>query len=102
MNLVYVAGATMIDLSTLTLVLALIAGIGLGYVLREKKCVGLGKVVFGAIIILIFSMGFSIGSNNELLASMPAIGVNAVVIMALSVVFSIVFLKVARKLVKLE
>ena len=102
MNLVYVAGATMIDLSTLTLVLALIAGIGLGYVLRGKKCVGLGKVVFGAIIILIFSMGFSIGSNNELLASMPAIGVNAVVIMALSVVFSIVFLKVARKLVKLE
>jgi len=89
-------------LSTLTLVLALIAGIGLGYVLREKKRVDLGKVVFGAIIILIFSMGFSIGSNNELLASMPAIGVNAVVIMALSVVFSIVFLKVARKLVKLE
>ncbi|MCJ7469802.1 lysine exporter LysO family protein [Candidatus Bathyarchaeota archaeon] len=96
------AGATMIDLSTLTLVLALIAGIGLGYVLREKKRVDLGKVVFGTIIILIFSMGFSIGSNNELLASMPAIGVNAVVIMALSVVFSIVFLKVARKLVKLE
>ncbi len=86
----------------LTLVLALIAGIGLGYVLREKKRVDLGKVVFGAIIILIFSMGFSIGSNNELLASMPAIGVNAVVIMALSVVFSIVFLKAARKLVKLE
>ncbi len=86
----------------LTLVLALIAGIGLGYVLREKKRVDLGKVVFGAIIILIFSMGFSIGSNNELLASMPVIGVNAVVIMALSVVFSIVFLKVARKLVKLE
>jgi len=101
-NLVYVAGATMIDLSTLTLVLALIAGIGLGYVLREKKRVDLGKVVFGTIIILIFSMGFSIGSNNELLASMPAIGVNAVVIMALSVVFSIVFLKVAKKLVNLE
>ncbi len=86
----------------LTLVLALIAGIGLGYVLREKKRVDLGKVVFGAIIVLIFSMGFSIGSNNELLASMPVIGVNAVVIMALSVVFSIVFLKAARKLVKLE
>jgi len=86
----------------LTLVLALVAGIGLGYVLREKKRVDLRKVVFGAIIILIFSMGFSIGSNNVLLTSMPAIGVNAVVIMALSVVFSIVFLKVARKLVKLE
>ncbi len=86
----------------LTLVLALIAGIGLGYALREKKRVDLGKVVFGAIIILIFSMGFSIGSNNELLTSMPVIGVNAVVIMALSVVFSIIFLKAARKLVKLE
>jgi len=86
----------------LTLVLALIAGIGLGYVLREKKRVDLGKVVFGAIIVLIFSMGFSIGSNSELLASLPVIGVNAVVIMALSVVFSIVFLKAARKLVKLE
>lgn len=92
----------MIDLSMLTLVLALIAGIGLGYVLREKKRVDLGKVVFGAIIVLIFSMGFSIGSNNELLTSMPVIGVNAVVIMALSVVFSIVFLKAVRKLVKLE
>ncbi len=86
----------------LYLVLALIAGIGLGYVLRGKKRVDLGKVVFGAIIVLIFSMGFSIGSNNELLASIPVIGVNAVVIMALSVVFSILFLKAARKLVKLE
>ncbi len=86
----------------LYLVLALIAGIGLGYVLRGKKRVDLGKVVFGAIIVLIFSMGFSIGSNNELLASMPVIGVNAFVIMALSVVFSILFLKAARKLVKLE
>ena len=86
----------------LYLVLALIAGIGLGYALRGKKQIDLGKIVFGAIIVLIFSMGFSIGSNNELLASIPVIGVNAVVIMALSVVFSILFLKAARKLVKLE
>ena len=86
----------------LYLVLALIAGIGLGYVLRGKKQIDLGKIVFGAIIVLIFSMGFSIGSNNELLASMPVIGVNAVAIMALSVIFSILFLKAARKLVKLE
>ena len=86
----------------LTLVLVLVAGIGLGYVLRGKKRVDLGKVVFGAIIVLIFSMGFSIGSNSELLASLPVIGVNAIVIMALSVFFSIVFLKAARKLVKLE
>lgn len=51
---------------------------------------------------LIFSMGFSIGSNSELLQSMPSIGLDALVIVALAMFFSVVFLKAFRKMVKLE
>ena len=86
----------------LNVIIPLVAGILLGFFFRDRRRLNLGKVTFGAIIALIFSMGFMIGSNNELLASMPRIGVSAVVIMLLSVFFSVVFAMVARKLVKME
>lgn len=91
-NVVYLVG----------IVTALVAGLLLGFLLRNRKRVNLDKVTFGIIIALIFSLGFSIGSNNELLSSFPKIGVNAVVILVLSVFFSVVFVKAARKLVKIE
>jgi uncharacterized membrane protein YbjE (DUF340 family) len=84
------------------LVIALIAGITLGYVLRKKKKVNLTRVTFGIILLLIFSLGFSIGSNNELLDSLPKVGLNAVVILAFAVGFSVLFVKAADKMVKLE
>ena len=92
----------MIDLSMFYLMLPLIAGIALGYLWRQKKQVDLSKVTFGAIIALIFSMGFGIGSDKELLDSMPLIGVNAIVIMLLAVFFSVVLVKAARRMVKLD
>ena len=90
------------DLMMITLVVALVVGIGLGYLLRGRKHVNLDKVTAVASVVLIFSMGFSIGSDNELLESMPNIGGQAIVIMLLAVFFSVVFLKAVRKLVKLE
>jgi len=96
-------GEALIDIIYLfSLTIPLIAGILLGYVLREKKHINLGKVTFGTIIVLIFSLGFSIGSNNELLGSMPKIGLNALVILGLVLFFSVVFFKAARKMVKIE
>jgi hypothetical protein len=80
----------------------LIGGIVAGYFLRNRKHMDLGKVTTGAIVVLIFSMGFSIGSNNELLQSMPKIGFNALVIVGLAMFFSVVFLKAFQKMVKLE
>ena len=86
----------------LNVIVPLISGIAVGYFLRNKKHVDLGKLIFGAIVILIFSMGFLIGSNNDLLRSMPKIGLNALVMAVLAIFFSIIFLKAFKKMVKLK
>lgn len=93
----------MLDLGELLyLTIPLVAGILLGYVLRGRLRVNLNRITFWAIIVLIFSLGFSMGSNNELLGAMPKIGLNAVVILSLAIFFSVVFVKVARKMVRIE
>lgn len=86
----------------LNVIVPLIAGIAVGYFLRNKKHVDLGKLTFGAIVILIFSMGFLIGSNNDLLQSMPKIGLNPLIMAVLAIFFSIIFLKAFKKMVKLK
>ena len=86
----------------LNFIVPLIAGILLGYVLRNKKRVNLSQVTFGAIVVLIFSLGFSIGSNNELLAAMPRVGLNAVVVLTLTILFSVIFVKAVRKMVGMK
>jgi uncharacterized membrane protein YbjE (DUF340 family) len=86
----------------LNVIIPLIAGIVIGYFFRNMGHVDLGKVVLGAIIILIFSMGFSIGSNNDLLQSMPETGLNAFVLVALVMFFSVIFLRVFRKAATLD
>jgi hypothetical protein len=47
-------------------------------------------------------MGFTIGSNNELLWSMYKIGFDSIIIVLLSVSFSVIFVKAIRRVVKLE
>jgi hypothetical protein len=85
-----------------SLMVPLIAGILLGFFLQNKKRFNLGKVNFAIIIVLIFSLGFMIGSDNELLTSMYRIGFDSIIIVLLSVFFSTVFVKAIRKVVKLE
>ena len=82
-------------------VMVLIAGIASGYALRRRKKLDFSKVAFGIIMVLIFSLGFSMGSNGELLSSLPRVGLEAFVIMLLAVAFSVVLVKAAGKLVKL-
>ena len=84
------------------LVVPLGAGILLGYFLREKRKVNLGKVTFGIILVLIFSLGFEIGSNSELLNSLPDVGLSAAVIASLAIVFSVVLVKAVEKRAGLE
>ena len=83
-------------------IIPLIGGIGAGYFLRKRRHVDLGRATLGAIVLLIFSLGFSIGSNNELLQSMPNIGLDAVFMVTLALFFSVVFLKAFRKMIKLN
>ena len=84
------------------LVVPLVAGMVLGYFLREKRKVNLPKVTLGIILVLIFSLGFSIGSNSELLNSFPEVGLSAVVIASLAIVFSVVLVKAVRRTAGLE
>ena len=84
------------------LVVPLVAGILIGYFLREKRKLNLGKVTVGTILVLIFSLGFGIGSNGELLNSLPSVGLSAILIAALAIAFSVVFVKAARKTAGLD
>ena len=94
-------GKTLFNLITLlNLMIPLAAGIGLGYLLRNRKRVKLDKASFAIIVILIFSLGFGIGSNNELLAALPNVGFNALIISVLTILFSIAFVKAGRRMVK--
>jgi uncharacterized membrane protein YbjE (DUF340 family) len=83
------------------LILPLVAGIFIGYFLRNKKYLNLNKIVSGIILVLIFSLGFTIGSNSDLLAMMPQVGLSAIVLLSTALLFSILFVKAARKLAKI-
>lgn len=89
----------MINLSVLYLTIPLVAGIIAGFLLRGRKQVDVSRVSVAIILTLIFSLGFSIGANSELLNSLPRVGVSALVMASLAIVFS-VFLTVlvGRKL----
>ncbi len=76
------------------LVPPLVAGMVIGYYLRGKKLPNFGKLVLGII------LGFSIGLNSELLGIMPSVGFNALMLLVMALLFSILFVKAARKLVK--
>jgi len=67
-----------------------------------KRKVNLGKATFGIILVLMFSLGFGIGSNGELLNSLPDVGLSAAVIASLAIVFSVMFVKAVKRPAGLE
>ncbi len=83
-------------------IVPLIAGIGLGYLLRNKRQIQFSRLLFWVILVLIFSLGFSIGSNGDLLKALPDIAGASVILVLLTIGFSAVFVKIAMKLVKLR
>jgi Lysine exporter LysO len=85
----------------LVLVVPLVLGVVAGFFLRGKWHFGLGKVTFGVILILIFSLGFSIGSDNELLASFPSVGVSALALALFGIGFSVLFVVFVRRWLRL-
>lgn len=81
----------MISFSMLYLTIPLFAGIAAGFVLQGKKRVDVSTLNVLLVLVLIFSLGFSIGENRELAHSLPRIGVTALVMASLAIVFSIAF-----------
>ena len=86
-------------LTLVYLIVPLVLGILMGYQLRDKKLPKLDKVSLAIVVVLIFSLGFGVGSNSELLSSLPQVGIQGLVIAVLSILFSIVFVKVGKRLV---
>ncbi len=84
------------------MIIPLIAGVLVGYLLREKDLPNLDKLSLSIVIVLIFSLGFGIGSNNELIKSLPQVGLQALVIATLAILFSIAFVKIGRKWVIIQ
>lgn len=85
-----------------TIVIPLTAGILLGYLLRSKRKPNLSHVTFGIIIVLIFSLGFTIGANHDLLIFLPQAGLKTAVMLSMTLFFSILFAKIARKAVGIK
>lgn len=65
--------------------------------LRERKHVDLSKITFVIILILIFSLGFTIGSNKDLLLSMPRVAISALGMAVLAIAFSVFFVVLVRR-----
>lgn len=95
-----VPGARMVNFAILVVPLA--AGILIGHALRKRGRPDLTKVTFAIIIVLIFSLGFSIGANNDALNSLPRVGWNALFMAVLSIIFSVTIVKLVRRRVNLE
>jgi hypothetical protein len=85
----------------LFLIVPLVAGIVVGFALRGRKRVDFGRVTFGVILVLIFSLGFTIGSNSDLLGSLPTVGVSAFVLAVLAIGFSVFFVVLVRRKVRI-
>ncbi len=85
-----------------SLTLFLVAGISVGYCLRGRKQLNISKITVFSIVVLIFSLGFGIGSNRELLNSLPRIGWNIVVIASLTMLSSLLLVIIATRLVGLK
>ena len=77
----------------------LVAGVLSGYLHTGEKTAEFEKVSLTIVVILIFSFGFGIGSNNELFAAFPQVGLQALVIAGLAILFSIAFVKAGKRLV---
>ena len=91
----------MINITVLFLVIPLAAGMLVGYLLREKKKINLDKTTLAIILMLIFSLGFTIGSDNDLLASIPKVGVSALAMAVSAIAFSVLFVVLARRRLKI-
>jgi uncharacterized membrane protein YbjE (DUF340 family) len=91
----------MVNITILYLMIPLAAGIFFGYRLRQRKHINLNRVTFAVILVLIFSLGFTIGSNNDLLMSIPAVGVSALGMAVSAIIFSVLFVVLVRRKLKI-
>lgn len=67
----------------ISLILTLLAGILIGRLFRDKSFVKFsGKLIFPIVLALLFLMGITIGTNNDIISNLGTLGVEAFIITA--------------------
>lgn len=60
-----------------TVIGIMFAGIGIGYLLRHQSLPWTGKAITGLIWLLLFLLGIEVGHNEQIIHSLPTLGVEA-------------------------
>lgn len=60
------------------------AGIGAGWLQRKRDCGWASKLVTIMIWLLLFLLGVEVGGNPKIISSLPSLGLDALIIAALS------------------
>ncbi|MGN0711290.1 MAG: LysO family transporter [Anaerovoracaceae bacterium] len=76
--------------------------VGAKFIDREKDYSWINKVTTGCLVLLIFTMGARIGSNEQVISSLSTIGIKAAIMTVICFAGSIIGCIVARKLVKID
>ena len=63
-----------------TIILIMAAGIGIGWLLRNRKLKYLGKLTNALIWVLLFLLGVEVGSDERIIKGLATLGLEAVVI----------------------
>ena len=60
-----------------TVIGIMFAGIGIGYLLRQKSLPWIGKAITFLIWLLLFLLGIEVGHNEQIIRSLPTLGLEA-------------------------
>lgn len=91
--------STLTNLGIYILLVAVGAVLGSRKAVRDRPMPWLSKLQFIALMILIVSLGVNLGANDEVIVSLPQIGLSALVITVLALAGSVLCLSLLRRFV---
>lgn len=75
----------------ISIIATMLLGITVGFILRNNiKSTLINHLIFGVILLLLFLMGLSIGTDNKLISVLPYLGLQAIIISFFSTFGSII------------
>ena len=79
---------------------SMVSGILLGFLVRSRRLNWVNKVIICLVWILLFVLGVEVGSNPDIIAALPTLGVEALFIASMGIVGSAVAAMLLWKSVK--
>lgn len=75
----------------ISIIATMLLGITVGFILRNNiKSMLINHLIFGVVLLLLFLMGLSIGTDNKLISVLPSLGLQAIIISFFSTFGSII------------